>query len=542
MIRNGLTYSFIIILTCISSSLNCFGFDSPFGVSADITMANQTTAVLTVQYTIPPRHHLYADMMSIDVPDGAALTPKNVPAPQKKFDPLSEEEQEMYEHNFSAQYYLINAGTGPVPITVNIQGCDESLCYMPESLPFTLNAAAAPAVSETALQEPVPPGITASNDWKSLLRGFSVAGSTAGYLPRDSFLTFLDSVESGTAATDQSYINSFNQRSLLLSIILFILYGFLLNLTPCVLPMIPINLGIIGAGVQAGSRRRGFGLGAMFGLGIALTYGLLGVVFVLTGAQFGTLNSTWWFNFGIAIVFVLLSLAMFDVFSIDFSRFQHSAAKRWTNKGTLLAALILGSITALLSGACVAPIVIQVLIISADMYNRGITGGLFLPFLLGVGMALPWPIAGAGFSLLPKPGRWMAYIKYGFGALILLFAGYYVILGLAVLGLVSPFWESPAADHMPHQTSLPVALHIAARENKPVFIDFWATWCKNCTAMDKTTFQDSDVRKRLEKYVILRYQAEKPNQQPVKDVLDYFAVKGLPTYVILQPGTQPDTL
>ena len=103
---------------------------------------------------------------------------------------------------------------------------------------------------------------------------------------------------------------------------LILLGGLALNLTPCVLPMIPVNLAVIGAGARAGSRRNGFLLGGLYGLAIAVTYGILGAFVVLTGSTFGALNSSPWFTLGIALVFVLLALGMFDVFHIDFSRFE----------------------------------------------------------------------------------------------------------------------------------------------------------------------------------------------------------------------------
>ena len=85
----------------------------------------------------------------------------------------------------------------------------------------------------------------------------------------------------------------------------------------------------------------------------------------------------------------------------------------------------MGVVAALMAGACVAPVVISVLLLSAHLYGAGMVAGLLLPFLLGLGMALPWPFAGAGLSLLPKPGQWMKWVKYSFGVLILLFAAYY---------------------------------------------------------------------------------------------------------------------
>ena len=189
----------------------------------------------------------------------------------------------------------------------------------------------------------------------------------------------------------------------------------MLNLTPCVLPIIPINLAIIGAGAQAGSRLRGFLLGGIYGLGMALAYGILGVVVVLTGSTFGALNASPWFNLAIAVLFVVLALGMFDIIQIDFSKWRKG--KKGTKKGSFIVAFFMGVVAALLAGACVAPVLISVLLYSSQLYSAGNQFGLLLPFLLGVGMALPWPFAGASLSFLPKPGGWMVKIKYGLGFL-----------------------------------------------------------------------------------------------------------------------------
>ena len=84
-----------------------------------------------------------------------------------------------------------------------------------------------------------------------------------------------------------------------------------------------INLAIIGAGAQAGSRGRGLLLGATYGAAMAVVYGVLGVFVILTAGTFGTINSSPWFNLAIAVLFVVLALAMFDVIVIDFSRLTH---------------------------------------------------------------------------------------------------------------------------------------------------------------------------------------------------------------------------
>jgi thiol:disulfide interchange protein len=284
----------------------------------------------------------------------------------------------------------------------------------------------------------------------------------------------------------------------------------------------------------------------------------------LTGAAFGSLNASPWFNFSIAALFVVLALALFDVIAIDLSRYQpkgidalsrdaaarDAAARDGAGRGgasRLLrgssAAFLMGAVAALLAGACVAPVVISVLIIAGNLYRAGHAVGLVLPFVLGVGMALPWPFAGAGLSVLPKPGKWMTRVKYVFAAFVLLFAVYYAHEGYSLArdrlrdgeAAQVAAAQTRRVDQEGWLTSLPEALRQAKLEGKPLFIDFWAGWCKSCLTMDRTTFQDPAVKKALESFVKLKYRADDPTESPTKEVLERFTVLGLPTYLILRP-------
>jgi thiol:disulfide interchange protein len=202
-----------------------------------------------------------------------------------------------------------------------------------------------------------------------------------------------------------------------------------------------------------------------------------------------------------------------------------------------LAAFSIGGISALLAGACVAPVVIAVLLLSGNLYAHGVTAGLALPFVLGLGMALPWPFAGAGLSFLPKPGAWMEWVKRGFGILILLFAVYYGLLGSRLLMMhMAP---SGGEEHLVVCDDKAIcfrdALNEAYTAHQPVFIDFWADWCKNCHAMD-ITFSEPAVKKRMARYKVIKLDATNYGESPAKEILDHFHVMGLPTYVILEPG------
>lgn len=391
------------------------------------------------------------------------------------------------------------------------------------------------------LQAQIPEKLATEKSWEEAAKQFEEVRAGTGYMNVADFTEFLDRAEG--MRKRPGFFKRFIARpvlfyehwGLLPTLALILFGGLALNLTPCVLPMIPVNLAIIGAGAQSESRRKGFVLGSVYGLGITVIYGILGLAVVLGGARFGALNANAWFNFGIAAVFLVLALAMFNVFHIDLSKLHQHLSRRQIEE-EYLAAFGIGGLSALLAGACVAPVVIAVLLLSGNLYASGVHAGLALPFVLGLGMALPWPFAGAGLSFLPKPGRWMEWVKRGFGVLILLMALYYGLLAGRIL--TAQVSGKNAADHVlceNKNTCFYDALMQAKAAGQPVLIDFWADWCKNCHAMDKTTFTDPAIKVRLARYKVLKFDATNYKESPAREILDHFGVMGLPTYVILRP-------
>lgn len=517
--------------------------------------------------------------LRFEVPDGVGVSEIVWPAAseleQRIFDTVSV--LDVFQHEFTVGVVLnvgaeVPAGPTPVRGFLRYQACDDRVCYAPETVSTTWMLPVAPAdapasaiddgalagiafgTGETPSAEAVGPltaspvlttdagpGTAGTGDLAALmasLDGFELRNSTGGYIPTDDFLQFIRDAEAGVAREGW-----FEGRGPLAILILVLVGGLALNLTPCVLPMIPINLAIIGAGAQAGSRLRGFLLGGTYGAAMAVVYGLLGLVVVLTTGTFGTINASPWFNVAIAALFVVLGLAMFDVFTIDFSRLSSRFRVSESSRGTFLLAFGMGAIAALLAGACVAPVVIQVVLFSGDLYAGGTTIALALPFLLGLGMAIPWPIAGAGIAALPKPGAWMVKVKWAFGVFILATAAYY---GWTAYGLFANRWvdaDEVAASveaklEAGWHASLAPALAEAARDNKPVLIDFWATWCKNCLVMDQTTLANPAVIAALDGYVKVKFQAEDPTVPPARELMAHVDAVGLPTYAILYPRDQ----
>jgi thiol:disulfide interchange protein len=473
---------------------------------------------------------------------------------------------------------VIPAGTAPgqlrIPARLRYQACDNKVCYPPRTVdaawtvkidpaggsadpsnadlfkgiafgrgyapaPMSATPPASRARGNAGSKDPAaindPAATTEPAVKLALLNRFTVAGTTGGYQNAAEFLSFIKDAESGVAQK-----GAFEGQGPLAILAIVFLGGLALNLTPCVLPMIPINLAIIGAGAQAGRRQRGLLLGAAYGAAMAVVYGVLGLIVILTAGTFGTINASPWFNVAIAVLFVAMALAMFDVITVDFSRWSSNIRFGQESRGTVVLAFSMGAVAALLAGACVAPVVIQVVLFASDLYARGSTIALALPFVLGLGMALPWPIAGAGIARLPKPGAWMVRVKQVMGVFILGTAVYY---GYLAYELFSNRWVDPAEVSASVQaqvtegwhSSLDEGLATALRDRTPVLIDFWATWCKNCLVMDKTTLADQAVKDALAGYTKIKFQAEDLETEPAAALMRRFKAVGLPTYVILKP-------
>lgn len=493
---------------------------SPFDVNAVLTATGEKTWNLSLSFKVPPEHHVYEADLKVEA-DGLELE-------QVAGDPAVDLDGDMvFARDFRREYRVKGDAQEPLTIYVTMVGCsDKGLCYPPDKRELKLTSSG--SVTVEAVKEAT---AEASSSMKELLSHFKTGDVTEGYMRPKAFLEWLETAREGKSDGDGNLLQRILLRyGLWLVALLLLPLGAMLNLTPCVLPMIPINLAILGAGAKDGKKGRGFGLGLGYALGMALSYGLLGVIVVLTGSRFGAINSSAWFNFAVALVFVFLGLAMFDVFSIDFSRYRGQGGMQ--RRGTMVGAFLLGGLTAVLAGACVAPVLIWVLVMATEMYADGKQIGLILPFLLGAGMGLPWPFLGAGLSMLPKPGAWMEKVKKLFGVLIFAMAIYYAHVGWNLLN-----WKTEGVSTDGWRTDVAATMQEALQDGRPVLVDFWGMSCKNCVLMDRTTLKDNDVTAWFEKNkaVLLKVQGDNETDADAQALMKRHQVIGFPTYVMLLP-------
>ncbi|HBE03481.1 MAG: hypothetical protein A2096_13560 [Spirochaetes bacterium GWF1_41_5] len=498
------------------------GTDKSVGENPDIEFSltnGKNNIIVHARFVMNSKMHVYSSekkFFKIEILENSGTSEPVIKLPSVKT--LKEADGSITEFFSAGQVMVFDfpliSADWKITGKIRFQACDDSACFAPMEKQFQYSSEAGKIMINSA-----------KPDKPELFTAYKIAGRASGYKNTAAFSAFIDNYR------EKNEDNMFSGKSVFLIILLVLAGGFALNLTPCVLPLIPITLSIIGAGNRASSRRQGFLTGGVYGAGMAISYGLLGALAAASGGTFGAINSSWVFTAFISLIFIVLGLSMFDIIQIDLTRFRSGKPGK---TGSLFSVFFMGAISALLAGACVAPVIISVIVYAASEMANGNYSGLLLPFLLGIGMALPWPLAGAGLSFLPSPGDWMTKVKYVFGIFIFAFALYYARETWMLIKPAVPLPRSSENELIEWEYDLDSALIKARKENKPIFIDFWADWCKNCLAMDASTFRSPAVADKLSSFIRVKFIATDINAPEIKKTLEHFNVAGLPTYIILE--------
>lgn len=207
-----------------------------------------------------------------------------------------------------------------------------------------------------------------------------------------------------------------------LSILFAYMGGVLASLTPCVFPMIPILLGIIGAS-DTGKKGKGFSLSLSYALGLSLVYAALGMIAALTGGFFGSVATNHWSYFLFGNLCLFLGFWMMDWINIPF----FSSGGGTSRKG-YIGAFITGALSGLVAAPCTSP-VLAGLLVYVSTTKDAVLGGLMM-FSFSIGMTTLLIVLGTfsgRLKSLPKPGVWMVWMKKGLGGALLLFGEYFLL-------------------------------------------------------------------------------------------------------------------
>jgi thiol:disulfide interchange protein DsbD len=300
-------------------------------------------------------------------------------------------------------------GAGTVTLKAVSQGCwDGGICYPPINQEAKIELAAATGATGTSAPLATP-----------------VAVSPAPTL----------AMPAAAPADESSRIAGlFKGDNFALVLVSFFGFGLLLSLTPCVFPMIPILSGIIVNHGHAVSHLRAFVLSLAYVLGMAVTYAAVGVAAGLSGTLLSAALQNVWVLGGFALVFVVLSLSMFGFYELQMPSVLQSRMSDTANRrgGSLPAIALMGALSALIVGPCVAAPLAGALLYIAQT-GDAVLGGSAL-FVMSLGMGAPLLLVGAfSRSLLPKSGPWMEGVKKFFGVLMLATA-------LWLVSPVIPLW------------------------------------------------------------------------------------------------------
>ncbi|MDH0091565.1 protein-disulfide reductase DsbD [Achromobacter mucicolens] len=360
---------------------------------------------LELHYRVAPGYYMYRERFGIAItPAGATTLGEAVyPKGEVKYDPTFEKDMEVFHKDVTIRV-PVSAGGQPFTLTLTGQGCaDAGLCY--------------PPMDSTVKLTPVAGGYAVA--------GTGIGGAASAAPASSGGLSAL------VNAGDTGLADALGGLGWIKTAGVFLVLGLLLAFTPCVLPMIPILSSIVlgGAQHQRPSRSRGLALAATYVLGMSVVYTALGVAAGLSGAGLAAWLQTPWILSLFAILLAVLALAMFDVFTFQMpSGIQAMLSDRSSRVpgGRYTGALVMGALSALIVGPCVAaPLAGALLYISQT--GDVILGGSAL-FAMAWGMGVPLLIVGASSSaLLPKAGPWMDGVKRLFGMLLLATAWWMLI-------------------------------------------------------------------------------------------------------------------
>ena len=483
---------------------------------------------------------------TIQLPDGV----KQIKAQKKTFF--------VYRDHLIIPVPILGAEPGEALLNVKYQGCsDDGFCYPPQLRHIKVAIDNNLALSNVSIEAEEPP-LKTDNTTKTDKLGQLFATSNWALI-----------------------------------IFSFFGFGLLLSFTPCVLPMVPVLSGIIVGHGKNLSTYKAFFLSLSYVLSMSVTYAAVGAAIALMGSNLQIVMQSPWAISLFSCIFVLLALSMFDFYELRLPvswQTKLASVTRSQSGGHYLSAALMGSLSTLILSPCVTAPLVGALGYIAQSGNVSL--GVLSLFFLGLGMGTPLLLIGTSAGkLLPRAGHWMNAVKALFGVLLLavaiylmqrilpttltmslwasllIFSGIYMDAlnkansnyekfrqGLGIMSLsygfliligtsqgnsnpLQPLASIHESTIQPQENHLVVLKTVNDIQQalvnavgKPVMIDFYADWCESCKEIEQTTFQDAQIKKVLNDFVVIRADIS-DNNKASKALLSHFNVIAPPTFI-----------
>jgi len=543
--------------------------------------AKQNEKELTVHINLAPKIHIYKKKLKFTIlkPLKKELHPT---LPKGKI--ITGEEA--LDGNLTITIPNSQLGiSGNYQLQVGLSGCsDEGICYAPQTYLFNLKA---------------PGGAVASSN--------TAKTETPNQAINESLLAKLKRL--AAQGNSKEIAEALKNEGLFFILMLFFIVGLLLALTPCILPMIPILSSILlqQANRSGGEISRGtaFTISLVYVLAMAASYAVIGIVAGLLNFDLQANLNNPWVIIPVAGIFVALALSLFGYFEIALPAKLQTKLNNISNNAQgkgLIGTAIMGAISALIVGACTAP-VISGAIVFISATGDALLGGLAL-FVMGLGAGVPLLLVGIGAkNLVPKPGGWMENVSKIFGVLMLLMALYVLrgiisptlfiylfailLIGTAIMfkvfdaskttgfigvlkvfnflillygiilfigaisGATSIFnpleklkggAPTPVLQTIqqeePKQYTLAALLNEIKSANKPVVVDIGKENCAACTELENITFPDPRVKDAMKRFKFIQLDITKYTQDD-QDIMKHFKIFGAPNILFFNSKGEP---
>ncbi len=547
----------------------------PFKISIsaqpDILAAGSTSGIQVI-FDIAAGYKLYADATSVRPHgrEGFTFGKVKTPRPVRKKEP--DGKTALFYEGLTVFELPVRSSPALEPSEISLsleillRGCSETVCFLPEKREKKIVLTLLPPISEE---------IKAGVPEKDSLTAVELRENDKN-------------VEYGEGG-ENPFRNAASEYGLTGVLLAAFLWGLLASLTPCVYPMIPVTVSVIGAG-PGKNLSQSFLLSLFYVLGMSLTYAIFGVIAAWSGSLFGAYTDHPLVRIGVAVLFFILALGMFDLLHIRMPSRIASGLGTWTGSGRF-GVFFTGAATGAVVGPCVGPMLAGLLIYIAALGSK--IQGFFIMWSFALGMGVLFLIIGTfsgAASALPQAGPWMEKIRRFFGLLMLGVALYYIrpllppsffylMLGAILIGTgiysgaadrLAPesggyarFQKSIAIlcltlgiayavrfamwDILLPQAGIPAAereemqwigseaagLRMAGEQQKPVMMDFRADWCSACLKLEQKTFRDARVQNLAESFILLRIDNTDTKDPVAEKLRKKYGIVGLPTIIFL---------